>query len=91
MPACEVLGKIHTELHSNPQATSEQLHLVQQIMNQWYSPSSIDAEMYFYDYKMDQHHSGHLGVDPISDTLIMMSALQAFGKEHHGKQLQRIE
>ena len=42
--------------------------------------------MYFYDCEMDQHRSKHLGIDPISDVMIMTATLGAFSKENHGEQ-----
>ena len=46
--------------------------------------------MYFYACETDRLRSRHLGIDPISDTMIMTAALCAFSMEHHGEQLQRI-
>ena len=46
--------------------------------------------MYFYACETDQLQSRHLGIEPISDIMIMNAALCAFSKEHHGEQLQCI-
>ena len=59
-------------------------------MNCTYTPSITGAEIYFYACETDQLRSRHLGIDPISDTMIMATALCAFSMEHHGEQLQRI-
>ena len=90
MQACEALDKIRTKVHSVPRATNEQTELVQQVINRTYTPSVTGAEMYFYACETDQHRSMHLGIDPISDTMIMTAALCALSMEHHGEQLQRI-
>ena len=59
-------------------------------MNRPYTTSITGAEMYFCACETDQLRSRHLGIDPISDTMIMTAALCAFSSEHHGEQLQRI-
>ena len=90
MRAREALDEIQTKVHSAPRATNEQMELVQQAINCAYTPSVTGAEMHFYACETDQHRSRHLGIDPISDTIIMTAALQAFSVEHHGEQLQHI-
>ena len=90
MHAHETLEKIRTKIHSVARATNEQLELVQQVMDQWYTPTITGTEMDFYDCEMDQYQSKHLGIDPISDFLIMTAALWVLSKERHGGQLQRM-
>ena len=45
---------------------------------------------FFFACETDQLQSRHLGIEPISNTMIMNAALCAFSKEHHGEQLQHI-
>ena len=86
----EELEQICTKVHSAPRATNEQMELVQQVVNGAYTPSVTGAEMHFYDCETDQHRSKHLGIEPISDTMVMTVALRAFSVENYGKQLQHI-
>ena len=90
MQARDALEKIRAKVHSVPRATHEQQGLVKQVMNRTYTPSITGAEMYFFACETDQLWSRHLGIDPISDTMIMTAALCAFSMEHHREQLQRI-
>ena len=66
------------------------MEFVQQVINRAYTPSITGAEMYFYACETDQQRPKHLGIDPISDTMIMAAASCTFSMEHHGEQLQRI-
>ena len=75
MRAREALEKIRTKFNSAPRATSEQLELVQQVFNCKYIPSVTDAEMYFYECKIDQHRLTHLDIDPITNNMIVTAAL----------------
>ena len=90
MRAHEALDKIRTKVHSVPRANNEQMELVQQVINRAYTPSNTGAEMYFYACETDQHRSRHLGINTISDTMIMTAALCVFSVEHYGEQLQCI-
>ena len=87
MQARVALDKICTKVDSVPRATNEQMELVQQVVNHTYIPSITSAEMHFYACETDQHRSRHLGINPISDTMIMTAALCAFSMEYHGEQL----
>ena len=87
MRACEALKKIHAKVHSPPMASHEQQELVKQVMTRTYTPSITGAEIYFYACKTDQLRLRHLGIEPITDTMIMTAVLCAFSLEHHREQL----
>ena len=53
MRAREALEKIHTKDHSAPRATSEQMGLVEQVINHNYIPSIMGAEMFLYACETD--------------------------------------
>ena len=67
------------------------MDLVQQVIDRRYTPTSVTGtKMYFCDCETDQHQSKYIGIDPISDVMVMTAALWAFSTEHHGERLQHI-
>ena len=90
MRAREALEKTRVKVHSPPRASHEQRDLLRQVLACTYTHNISGAEIYFYACETDQLRSRHLGIEPISNTMIMNAALCAFSLEHHGEQLQRI-